>query len=98
MTLCSAPGIRFDDRSDQHLEAKLLELREGLRRNDPEFCGEAPAWVVETVLKNLEAAAALPHQERWVRDFATGGIRFVADQDATGCHRLLGWLTDLLEA
>jgi hypothetical protein len=83
---------------DKHLEAKLSALLEGLRRNDPLFCGAAPAWVVETVLRNLDAATARPHQAEWVRDFATGGIRFVADQDAAGCDALLGRLSELLEA
>ena len=83
---------------DRHLEASLSELREGLRRNDPAFCGAAPAWIVEVVLGNLEAAMARPRRPGWVRDFATGGIRFVADQDATGCDRLLKRLADLLDA
>jgi hypothetical protein len=83
---------------DEHTRAKLSELREGLRRHDPMICGSAPAWVVETVLRNLEAVTAQSHQAESVRDFASGAVRFVADQDATGCDALLGWLSELLNA
>jgi hypothetical protein len=82
---------------NEHVIARLSDLREGLRRNDPEFCGDAPLWVVETVLRNLESATTQSRQMEWVRSFALGGMRFVTDQDATRCDTLLERLAELLE-
>ena len=80
---------------------KLLDLRSGLQMKDPAFCGEAPSWIIVTVLDNLVGilgATASPLQIRddQVASFARGAIRYVADQDASRCDVLLARLTQLL--
>jgi hypothetical protein len=81
---------------EKGLIAKLSELREGLRRNDPVFCGTAPPLIVETILRNLEEAMTRPHEAGWLRGVAISGIRFAADHDARGCEALLERLSELL--
>ncbi len=79
----------------------LMDLKSTLEMKDPAFCGEAPSWIIDTVLDNLVGlvgAGATPLQIRddQVASFARGAIRYVADQDAARCDVLLARLTELL--
>jgi hypothetical protein len=80
---------------------KLMDLKSGLQSKDPAFCGEAPSWIIDTVLDNLvgilgPTASPLQIRNDQVASFARGAIKYVADQDASRCDVLLTRLTQLL--
>lgn len=83
------------------LDDRLKELKLGLERNDPATCGRAPAWLVVTVLRNLDKAIggdATCEQvgNEHVKSFAMGAIKFIADQGAPDCEIILEQLNELL--
>jgi hypothetical protein len=82
------------------LADKLNELKTGLQRNDPAFCGAASAWLVEAVLHNLDNVAQTEKysqvEDGRIKSFAMGAIRFVADQGTSDCDILLCRLNELL--
>jgi hypothetical protein len=79
---------------------KLIELKMGLQRNDPTFCGAAPSWLVETIQRNLDAIIAqAPDDCQRIKDFAVGAIRYVADQTSDAdSDVLLNRLNELIIA
>ncbi len=82
------------------LISKLFELKTGLQQKDPKFCGVAPEWLIEKVLRNLDnviAQARSDGQEanQRIKDFAIGAIRYVADQMTDGSDILLDQLNEL---
>ena len=79
---------------------KLIELKTGLRQKDPTFCGGAPAWLIEAVLRNLDIVTAQLQTDDQVTNqringLAIGAIRYVADQAPVDCDVLLNRLNEL---
>lgn len=78
---------------------KLIELKLGLQRNDPDFCGAAPSWLLETVQRNLDTVVARePDNRQKIKDFSVGAIRYIADQASIECDVLLRRLNELRRA
>lgn len=69
---------------NEQISNELYWLIDGIKQNDPSICGDARRWVLEMVLRNLEAAKQKVDTGADARataeEFYLGACRFTSDQ------------------
>jgi hypothetical protein len=68
-----------------------------LGKRDPSVCGNAPDWIIESLRERLDSFIKERKHDspQYVRDFAVGAIRFIADQDVSDCNVILDTLNKM---
>jgi hypothetical protein len=75
------------------MDVGIKKLYDALLIRDLSVCGEAPAWILETIVEQLIDFIELGDDSKdGMRSWALGAIRFVADQCPTECGVLLASL------
>lgn len=82
------------------MKSALIQLIDGLKADDPQYRGDAPAWIAEQVVERGTAVLgqlSADNEDRMIREFALAAIRFVSDQAGSDCDVLLSHLAALTE-